>query len=83
MDRLGREIVARRRATPIKRNCRPARNGKRGLDRFQKKERKKRPITPSIHGGGFVLLDLLRAANSLLQLRTNVYDLLPVLQTVV
>lgn len=49
----------------------------------KKKKEKKRPITPSIHGGGFVLLDLLRAANSLLQLRTNVYDLLPVLQTVV
>lgn len=30
MDRLGREIVARRRATPIKRNCRSARNGKGG-----------------------------------------------------
>lgn len=56
----------------------------RGARSFPEKRKKKKwPITPSIHGGGFVLLDLLRAANSLLQLRTNVHDLLPVLQTVV
>lgn len=42
MDRLGREIVARRRTTSIKRNCRPARNGKGGLDRFPEKRRKEK-----------------------------------------